>query len=69
VGSVELPAIPPDRRPKIDVFDFSFTNKLTVRRIWQILANIWLIFTNKCYSLAKQANNLTNYETNQMETS
>jgi hypothetical protein len=32
-------------------------------------ANIWLIFINKRYSSTKQANNLTSFQTNQIETS
>jgi hypothetical protein len=32
-------------------------------------ANIWLIFINKSYNSTKQANNLTSFQTNQIETS
>jgi hypothetical protein len=58
MGSAELPAISPGRPPKSH---FSESDKFC-----QYLA---YFFTNKRYSSTKQANNLTSFQTNQIETS
>jgi hypothetical protein len=56
--------MPGDRR-----FWLIFTNKRYSSTNLIKFANIWLIFTNKRYNSTKQANNLTSFQTNQIETS
>jgi hypothetical protein len=73
VESAELPAGNPGGRPEIGAFGLFLQINVTVQRIsytvCQHLAQINVTVWRISYSLIKQANNLTSFQTNQMETS
>jgi hypothetical protein len=72
VGSAELPAGTPGRRPEIAVFGLFLQINVQFgefHTVCQYLAQINVTVQRILYSLTKQANNLTSFRTNQMETS
>jgi hypothetical protein len=72
VRSTELPAGTSGRRPEIAVFGLFLQIDVPIWRIYTVcqhLAQINLTVRRISYSLIKQANNLTSFQTNQMETS
>jgi hypothetical protein len=72
VGSAKLPAGTPGRRPEITVFGLFLQINVQFgdfHTVCQHLDQINVTVRRISYSLTKQANNLTNFQTNQMETS